>query len=97
MSDQALHTDLLPGNAAVLQAASTQDSDAEKSSLLHSNPGCHAGIKSHRGLAGCLDTPGTCTASRDVVSLGNDVARDQLELISKRNRHKEKAKHSMTT
>lgn len=54
VSDQALHTDLLPGNAAVLRAASTQDSDAEKSSLLHLNRGRHAGIKSHRGLAGCF-------------------------------------------
>lgn len=41
--------DLLPGNAAVPWTASTQDSDAEKSSLLHLNQGCHIGIKAHKG------------------------------------------------
>lgn len=63
MSDQALHTNLVLGNAAVLWTASTVDSNAERSSLLHLNQGRLAGIKAHRGLAGCLDTPGTCTMS----------------------------------
>lgn len=37
VSDQALHMDLAFGNAVALRTASTQDSDAVKSSLLHSN------------------------------------------------------------
>ena len=54
---------LVPGNTAALQTADTQDSGAEKNSLLQLNQGCHAGIKAHRGLAEGSDTPGTCTMS----------------------------------
>lgn len=54
VSDQALHTDLLPGIAAALRTASTQDSDAEKSSLLHLSQGRHAGKKAHREIGWML-------------------------------------------
>lgn len=54
---------LVLGNAAALRTASIVDSDAERSSLLHLNQGRLTGIKAHKGLAGCLDTHGTCTMS----------------------------------
>lgn len=55
-SDQALHTDLLPGNAAGLRdRRHTQDSDAaEKSSLLHLNRGRHAGTGGSRRIGWML-------------------------------------------
>lgn len=51
------------GIAAVLRTAGTQDSVAEKSSLLHLNQRRHTGMKAHKGLTGCLNTPGMCTMS----------------------------------
>lgn len=53
-SDQALQTDLLPGNAAVLQTAGKPDSNAERRSSLHVNRGDFT-----TDWLGCLNTPGT--------------------------------------